>query len=298
MRSGWDRVGVGMNYLIDTSGRWWRWPSELLAERLGYPDPDFDLAGYAARNLGYVWLEVREDVTLLQFRAGMLSPAVLDVLRPYLRKAIRERPVGLVYFASGWLEEAFINVDALLARVDELAALREPRMRDLFIRKSHQPLGWTANGHRDLAGLFDVWRYAGGSYTDAVEGYLRRTELRSRTVQVEAGDDRLLRIVDSGAGFTVYDNFSFKSCVGRMLTDQPDKAYGRWIESIYSHCFSTGDPVVDEVDAIVEQPGHDPRRRRYQRVILRWKTPDGRTMLTGSSLVDAGISIPIDVSKL
>lgn len=287
-----------MNYLIDTSGRWWRWPSQLLAEQLGYPDADFDLAAYAARNLGYVWLEVREDVTLLQFRAGMLSPATLKILRPYLQKAIRERPVGLVYFASGWLEEVFLEVGSLLARIDELASLREPRMRDLFIRRSHDPVGWKANGHQNLAGLFGVWREAGGIYSEAVENYLRQTELRARTVQVQAGDDRQLRIIDSGAGFTVYDNFSFKSCVGRLLTDQPDKAYGRWIDGIYANCLSSGDPLVDEVDAIVEQPGHDPRRRRYQRVILRWNTPEGRTMLTGSSLVDAGISIPIDVSKL
>ena len=47
-----------MNYLIDPQGHWWRWPSATLAERLGHTDPDFDLAAYAARNLGYVWLVI------------------------------------------------------------------------------------------------------------------------------------------------------------------------------------------------------------------------------------------------
>ena len=128
MRSGWDRVGVGMNYLIDTSGRWWRWPSELLAERLGYPDPDFDLAGYAARNLGYVWLEVREDVTLLQFRAGMLSPQTLGILRPYLQKAIRDqqRVVGARFFGDffncGTHEDYYRMIERtqLLAQASEM----------------------------------------------------------------------------------------------------------------------------------------------------------------------------------
>ena len=85
-----------MEYLIDPSGRWWRWPSFVLAEQLGYSDPDFDLAGYAARNLGYVWVLQQPEATFLQFRAGMISPAAVNALRPYLQKAVKAGPVGLV----------------------------------------------------------------------------------------------------------------------------------------------------------------------------------------------------------
>lgn len=300
MRSGWGRVGVGMNYLIDTSGRWWRWPSELLAEKLGYPDPDFDLAGYAARNLGYVWLEVREDVTLLQFRAGMLSDATLGVLRPYLRKAICERPVGLVYFASGWLEEAFIDVDALLDRMDELACLREPRMRDLFIRKSHEPIQWCHSETTDLSRLFEMWRFVDGVYSDSIQRHLKSSGLIARTVMLSGErhaneHDDSLRIIYGGGGFAVYDSFSFASTVGKSIADQPDQAYGRWVKQSYAACNGNGDPQIDDIDAIVEEPGHDPRRRRYQRLILRWKLPTGEKVLTGSSILSSKLSIPLDV---
>lgn len=284
-----------MNYLIDPNGNWWRWPSANLAERLGYPDPDFDMPSYAARNLGYVWLLVQPNVTFLQFRAGMLSRFCLDSLKPYLRKAVKDKPVGLVYFASGWLEEAYVDAEPLLARMDQLAFLREPRMRDLFIRKPHEPRDWAHHTHRDLAGLFELWRFVDGQYTPPVERYLKQTGLIDRTVHVEPGNDGNLYVNTSGAGFTVYDDFSFQSCIGRLLTDQPDKAYGRWIEGTYKNCLMTGDPVLDDVDAIIEQDGHDPRRRRYQRVILRWRTPDGRRLITGSSLVNATISIPLGV---
>src|SRR3546814_9450204 len=92
--------GGMMTYLIDPTGRWWRWPSSVLAEQLGYPDPDFDLAAYAARNLGYVWVAPEENATFLQFRAGMISSASIDALRPYLAKSLKGgKPVGPVFYA-------------------------------------------------------------------------------------------------------------------------------------------------------------------------------------------------------
>ncbi|WP_341705109.1 hypothetical protein [Ferrovibrio sp.] len=284
-----------MNYLVDTSGRWWRWPSETLAERLGYPDPDFDLAAYAARNLGYVWLEVRADVTLLQFRAGMLSDAVLAALRPYLVKAIREKPVGLVYFASGWLEEAFFDSAPLLERIGELATLREPRMRDLFIRKPYDPIRWSKSGQTDLSSLFDIWRFTDGTYSEPIQRYLRNSGLITRTVMLNGENDGNLSIMYGGGGFSVYDSFSFASTVGRSIADQPDRAYGAWVTQSYAACRGNGDPQIDDIDAIVEEPGHDPRRRRYQRLILRWKLPTGETVLTGSSILNPKLSIPLDI---
>ncbi|HLT77605.1 MAG TPA: hypothetical protein VKZ87_09475 [Ferrovibrio sp.] len=287
-----------MTYLIDPTGRWWRWPSSVLAEQLGYPDPDFDLGAYAARNLGYVWVAPQDDATLLQFRAGMISMASVDALTPYLQKSLAAgKPVGLVFFASGWIEEAHTEIEPLVERLKDLSDYNEPHIRDLFIRQPHQPRDWLRDGQHELAGLFALWRAVGGLYSEPIETYLRRTGLVKRTVFVEPDGNDILLVKNSGAGFTVYDDFSFEYCVGRRLTDQPDKAYGRWIETTYRECLTSGDPVVDDVDAIVEQPGYDPRRRRYQRVILRWKTPDGRPLVTGSSLVTS-ISIPMDLSKI
>jgi len=171
-----------MNYLIDPQGHWWRWPSTALAEKLGYTDPDFDLASYVARNLGYVWLVIDEQVTLLQFRAGMVSEAAVASLKPYLRKAVASRPVGLVYYASGWLEEAYIEAEPLLARLDELAPLREARMRDQFIRRAHEPRDWLYHAHKDLTGLFELWRFEDGVYSEPVKRFLHSTGLIGRTV--------------------------------------------------------------------------------------------------------------------
>lgn len=287
-----------MNYLIDPQGHWWRWPSATLAERLGYTDPDFDLAAYAARNLGYVWLVIEEQVTLMQFRAGMVSPAIVNSLKPYLRKAVQTKPVALVFYASGWLEEVFMEADGVLARLDELAPLREPRMRDQFISLAHQPSDWLYHAHHHLSGLFELWRFEGATYSKPVQRYLSSSGLIERTVFVEPRDNDLY-VNATGSGFTIYDNFQMQKVAGRRVSDQPDRAYGAWVESSYRSCLESGRPALDDVDAIIEEPNHDPRRRRYQRMILPWRQPDGSRMLTGSSLVNVQLAIPLsyDSSK-
>lgn len=284
-----------MNYLVDPSGRWWRWPSETLAEKLGYPDPDFDLAGYAARNLGYVWLLLEDSATFLQFRAGMISPACLESLRPYLRKAVATRPVGLVFYAGGWLEEAHISAETLIPRMEELAPLRDPRMRDLFIRYELQPQEWLQKNNHDLTGLFLLWKDAGGIFSSAVENYLRHTGLTERTVVLRPDQSGDLFVQNSGSGFTVYDQFSFHKASDRKIEDQPDRMYGQWVRESYRASLVSGNPQIDDIDAIIEQPGHDHRRRRYQRVILRWNLPNDGVILTGSSQLKPDISIPLDV---
>ena len=179
-----------MNYLIDPQGHWWRWPSATLAERLGYTDPDFDLPGYAARNLGYVWLVLDEQVTLLQFRAGMVSQAAVNSLKPYLQKAVASGAVGLVYYASGWLEEAYIEAAPLLARLDELAPLREARMRDQFIAHTHQPREWVYHAHQNLIGLFELWRFESGIFSEPVKRYLKSSGLIGRTIVLTGNDEQ------------------------------------------------------------------------------------------------------------
>lgn len=282
-----------MSYLIDPSGRWWRWPSQLLAEKLGYPDPDFDLAGYAVRNLGYVWLMVENNVTFLQFRAGSVGGATLGSLKPYLMNAAPAKPVGLVYFASGWMEEVYTEPHSLHRRVVALAALREPRIRDLFMREASQPEPWAQQQQSGLSQLYALWRDNGGRIGPVVQDFLHRSGLEQRTVFAEQRDQAGLCVVASGGGFSIYDSFPMHQLIGRPLSEQPDLAYGQWVAQAYADCRDAAAPLVDDIDAIVEAPGHDPRRRRYQRLILPWRDNEGSMIITGSSLMKPDMAIPL-----
>lgn len=146
---------------------------------------------------------------------------------------------------------------------------------------------------RHLVGLYEVWRTNGGLYDDGVVQYLRSSQLINRTLLVEERPDIGLSLRFSGDGFSVYDNFKLGQMVGRRLTDQPDPAYGQWTAVSYKECLQTGRPLADDIDAIIEADGHDSRRRRYQRLILRWRDRAGAVFLSGSSIITPHNSVPL-----
>lgn len=285
-----------MEYLIDPQGRWWRWPSMLLSAELGYEDPDFDLAGYAARNLGYLWIAVSQDVTLLQFRASALTPKTVSEAATFLH-ACGGRPVALVYFASGWMEEASTDPVVLAARLEILGAMQEPMHRPLYLRRSGDPDVWQREDRTALSSLFALWRANGGLLDERVQAFIAGSEIAPRTVFVQPVGNKL-RVMDSGTGFTIYDDMNRPAAAGCGIAEQPDVGYGTWVEGIYRGVVERGEPAIDDIDAIIEAPGHDPRRRRYRRLALPWRDRKGRRIVTGSSILDpVELSIPLDLAQ-
>ncbi|MBP7670336.1 MAG: hypothetical protein KA106_03640 [Ferrovibrio sp.] len=286
-----------MSYLIDPAGKWWRWPSLALAAKFGRDDADIDIPAYALRNLGYVWLINQPEASFLQFRAGMVSERQIAMLEPVLHEARPGRPVALVYFASGWTEEVHADPALLPGRLRQLAALREPRQRDLFIRHGHAVDDWRRHASPALARLYALWREQGGRLGARVQDFLRSSGLEQRTVLVGRPAERdALHVLRSGTDFTLYDSFIMDRLNGQPLAAQPDRAYGQWVIGAYEAVEQTGNPTLDDIDAIVEAPDHDPRRRRYQRLLLPWRDEDGAPRFTGTSLLKLDLAIPFDLA--
>lgn len=262
-----------MEYLIDPDGSWWRWPSPVLSARLGYEEPDFDLAAYAARNLGYVWIVLESDLTLLQFRAGALSRKAIEAAADFIDRS-SGTPIALVYFASGWIEEASADAGAMAKRIRELGVLPEPQMRPLYLNNEVDPARWQRTDKTDLSALLGLWRANAGQWDSRVSGFLAGSGLASRTVVIEPKDSKLF-VLESGRGFTIYDGYGMSSQVGNDMAAQPDRSYGEWVSRFYWTTHQSGEPRLDDIDAIVAEPNHDPRRRRYRRLILQWKKANG-----------------------
>jgi hypothetical protein len=90
--------------------------------------------------------------------------------------------------------------------------------------------------------------------------------------------------------------------IGITPSQQPEPlkwSHGRGpLQRFYWTTHQSGEPRLDDIDAIVAEPNHDPRRRRYRRLILQWKKANGASLLTGSSLLEPNeLSIPLDLTK-
>ena len=92
---------------------------------VGYRRPDFDLAGYAARNMGYLTLSWTGDHSVdLHFRPSLLTAASVEAIsRLLLRAGVKH--VELRYLADGADSSADPRFGVLLARLGLLASSQE-----------------------------------------------------------------------------------------------------------------------------------------------------------------------------
>ena len=82
-------------------------------QHVGYRRPDFDLAEYAARNMGYVTLSwTGEDSAEMHFRPSLLTPSAVEVI---CRLLLRQRVIRL--------ELRYLGEDADPARAPNLPVL-------------------------------------------------------------------------------------------------------------------------------------------------------------------------------
>src|SRR5512135_3095409 len=135
-------AGKRAGMLIDDRGEAWAENTDALAVRLGCREPDFDLAGYAVRNLGFIHVRDREGGIRVALRAGRFS---LLTLASALFKLADRRPRRIllaVFWGEDWSYELFSSIGAFTERAEDLAA-GEPVVR--------RP-AWLA-AERDIASL-------------------------------------------------------------------------------------------------------------------------------------------------
>ena len=75
------------------------------------------------------------------------------------------------------------------------------------------------------------------------------------------------------------------------LADFPDLAYGRWSAQAYTQAWSSGQPVLDEVDCVVSWPLKGPQRYAYRRLILPCTTQTGAPLLLGAMMDDGNVDL-------
>jgi hypothetical protein len=297
-------VGADPNvrFVIDADGRLWSPAAAEFHRLLGYPEPDFDLARYAVRNLGYVLLEISaapDGLLIIEFRACLVKPAALAEAQRFMKASGASGGFGLRYLLADWTEETFGSADAAIARINALTAAAEFRAgRSHLIseqvevdRLFHQP------DHR-LKPLFQLWRASFNRFTEATLPFLVQHGYDERMVIVErdrGSDAHRFRYV--GAGFTFYEEAERLKLIGTDLREQPDRTYGEWIANAYSQASQTMRPLFEEVDAVIRPPGRPPRRSRYERLLVPFSTAEGDVLIIGSSVLSPELDAPVNTQE-
>jgi hypothetical protein len=287
------------HFLIDEHGRQCEAVPEAIEMLLEYPDADFDIAGYAIRNLG--WIEVRVDppsgTIRAKFRALTVSFGAVSALYALLSNQIWT-DIRFDYDLFGWMTDTYGDNRSACAGLHFVVQ----NVIDFF----HHPPYTSVNknpgllreedetGSKMLSSVLGLWQERSGLIADDVTHKLREIGILPRLMLIDVdstGEDARFRYI--GDGFTVYGDRWPREAIGRNIREQPDTAYGARVAESCMTAAQNPQPSYTHVDACIGVPGHDPRRSRYKCLKTPWRNSHGGQVLMITSVLTPDVDIPL-----
>ena len=284
-----------MTMLVSSDGQWLPEGGAELAAVLDDADPDYDAAGFAVRNLGYIRFQILGDslVEIELHPVRVELPALLAVQQRLLCSPVKL--FRIKYLEMTWKSEITSSAEGAVAR---LSALCTPAFIPISSQKYVvEPQDYSSllnNEQSRLRLMAQKWRMSFGEFNPSVISFAIEHGLLSRMMIAGVTPHRtepVFRFIGDGFNWLARD-YQFHA-LGERIENLPDKEYGAWVAEFYKSVANTGQPRYDHVTALIETPGAETGRylTRYERLLLPWKTPSSEILVSLSSLrLDGEIS--------
>jgi hypothetical protein len=269
--------------LIDDQGEFWDQRSPVLRSRLRASIVDRELCQFAVLNLGFIGLAISRASLRVQLRPVLVTQAALGALYLWLHRHPPERIVLSWYDGRwrdeivGWHHEGWRRITLLLegtahrahgfsrARIEPDQLARDNPLRKVF---------------EDASVLHGV---AGNP------ALMLPAALSDRYLLLSEDENRELRVCDFGSALMARSPQWQERARGRRIDDLPDWHYGRWIAAAYREAGSRGQPVLEEVAAVIAWPQLGTLSHTYWRLIVPGVGTGGRRRLLGITLDNASV---------
>jgi hypothetical protein len=265
--------------------------SEFLAA-LGDPNPDYDAAAFAVKNLGFVKFEMLDDSIIeIELHPHTVELAALLAVQQQIL-ASRVRLFRIRYFDTAWRSEITPSAEGAVSRLSELCTpafapppsqrfVVEPRDYSVLLTDEANPLRLMAQ----------KWRMSFGHFSPSVISFAIEHRLLSRLMIFGVKPDRndpVFRFIGDGFRWLERD-YQFHG-IGESVGNQPDRDYGGWVADFYKSVARTGRPRYDHVTAAIRlRPGPlELFTTRYERLLLPWKTSSDEILVSMLSKTLAG----------
>lgn len=287
------------HFLIDEQGRQCEALPEAVEMLLDYPDADFDIAGYALRNLG--WVEVCLNLSAgeieAKFRPLTVSFDAVSALYGLLLNPIW-RDVRLEFELFGWMTECYEDGGAARERLQVV-------LKSVIEFFRHSPYTSVEKGaaslyeedtpgSKMLASVLGLWRECDGQLPHDLTPRMREIGLLPRLVLVDVEPSGSAgRFQYIGTAFTMYGERWRREAVGRNFREQPDKSYAARVAESCTKAIQSAEPWYAHVDACIGMPEKDPRRSRYRCLKTPWQDSRGDKILMITSVLTPDVDIPL-----
>ena len=271
-----------LSMLVTAEGDWVVEGSPQFLAALDDPDPDYDAALFAVKNLGFIRFQALDE-TLVEIELhprNVALPALLAIQQQLLSS--QARLFRIKYLEDAWKSEISASAERTVSRLSELCApVYAPPATDRFIVERRDFAELFADEHHRLRPLAQKWRASFGYFDPSIISLALRHDLLSRLVIIgikRRERDPRWRFIGEGHRW-----------LGRQLTfpwDQekveefPDREYAGWAAEFYKSVAASGQPRYDLVSATIQDERKTVVPIRYERLLLPWKTPSDETFVT------------------
>ena len=276
-------------YIIDDDGSVWERPFQRIKQLLCCELNDSKFANYAIKNLGFVHIRTTRHGLIISLRPRVTHPVAFAAAVYLLSDFPNERVVistlddSCNYFVGRGRDDAVKRLVDEMTRTEATTSfdfLRRPRRIEQVPRDS------------SLAELMACWARGTTTFDAERLSPVFQNILRGRfALLAPQSDGHTLIIQDWGYGFHSYDDRWLAIARGLRFEDQPDYRYGCAAAGAYRGVLRSGQPVLEDIDAVVNKPRHGRQRVQYTRLILPIRTPRGETRLLSASLMDPTIDL-------
>jgi hypothetical protein len=277
-----------VHVVYDENGRVWSARSAELREVLGVAVADFDVCEYAVRNFG--WIEVKTELRRIhvKFSPRMAQGRALEAVYDLLTTSPNVEVSLNIRSRRAWEHEAVAsNLDAA-ARINELVNQAELEGAQRFVA-ARQPLAVLFRDQK--SSLADVLTKRRHLLTEETpEACMRFAEADPTGLTcVSLGDTTTPqeRVTWTwkyvGRGLRFYTAEERSRLIGSDFRKTPDRDYGEWCTHGYDRAAAIGDPIVEDVRALVFRRHGPPIESRYRRLLMPLKTVGGRHLMLVTS---------------
>jgi hypothetical protein len=272
--------------VIDDLGEEHPWPSSRIFKEFDGVRADYDPLSYAVRNLGFVLIVERPGFLRLRLRPLLVSSRAVAAMF-YALAERRPARSAIAWFDGTWHDELCGGPKQLYRRLTEIlhgsarSFVAEPY---LATRRSLDAV-LNPPGH-PFAPLLKSW--LAGSRDDLLASAQRQGLWERAMVAEQDPATGVFRFRHSGGSIQLYGAEWRDQAVGVRISEQPDGAYGRWIEQGCAAVNEAGAARVELVHAAVTGSDGKIHRWRYERLMLPFAAADGRGLVMSISARDPG----------
>lgn len=277
-----------LTMLATPDGRWVLEDSAEFLSALGDPNPDYDAAAFAVKNLGFIKFQVLGDslVEIELHPRNVELPPLLAVQQQV--SSSRANLFRVKYLDSEWHSEISSSAEQTISRLSVLCTgAFQPPYTDRYLVEPQDFSRLFSNEANPFRPMAQKWRASFGQFDETVIPFAIRHHLLSRLMIVGVNPrarEPVFRFI--GDGFRWIGSEYHFNGIGEKVADQPDKEYGEWVSNFYKSVAGSRQPRHDLVTAVLhweDEPGKPQRILHYERMLLPWRTASDEIFVTLSS---------------